>query len=250
MTIRDNLYSVAMERGLRQTTVRSYEILLTRLGLMDMDSVTPDELYQRLWSIDNPNTRRAAVIACRSVLGVTLKIPKPVSRRYELPDEDTLRLALMTSPHELRGLLMMYGGLRIGEACAVTAPDVMNDRLAVARQVIALTRTGQPTEYKVGPVKGTEGSVIVPWWLAERVKTIEDMARPASVRESLRRAGWKVGIQLNPHMLRHWFCTHLLAKGVALKLVSQQMRHSDVATTIRSYQQTNDGDIHKAWGEV
>jgi len=47
-----------------------------------------------------------------------------VPRRYVLPDEDTLRLALMTTPHETRGLLMMYCALRLGEACAVTSRDV------------------------------------------------------------------------------------------------------------------------------
>lgn len=251
MTVREQLFSIALERGLRETTVRSYEILLTRMGLMDKEAVSPDELYTALFTIDNPNTRRAAVIACRAVLGVKLKIPKAVGRKYNLPDEDTLRLALMTSPHEIRGLMMMYGGLRIGESCATTGQDVLSaDKLAVTRQVVALTRTGLPTEYKLGPVKGTDGEVTIPYWLADRIRSVDEMVRPASVRESLRRAGWKVGINLNPHMLRHWYATTLLNKGVALKLVSKQMRHSDVSVTLRTYQQVDEGDIHRAWGET
>lgn len=59
--------------------------------------------------------------------GWPLKIPKGLPRRYDLPSEDTLRLALMTSPHEPRGLLMMYAGLRLGECCAITTADVSGD---------------------------------------------------------------------------------------------------------------------------
>ena len=44
-------------------------------------------------------------MAVRSVLGLEIKIPRGVPRRYDLPDEDTLRLALTTTPHEVRGLL-------------------------------------------------------------------------------------------------------------------------------------------------
>ena len=75
------------------------------------------------------------------MLGFGFKIPRGVPRHYDLPDEDTLRLALMTSPHEIRGLLMAYAGLRLGEACAITRLDVAGDRLRVDKQVQALRET-------------------------------------------------------------------------------------------------------------
>ena len=106
MNTRERLASVALDKGLRQSTVQSYERLMNRLGIMDIDpsqEVVPD----RLFNIDNPNIRRAAVTALRSIFGWSIKIPKGIPRRYDLPNEDTLRLALMTSPHEARGLLMM-----------------------------------------------------------------------------------------------------------------------------------------------
>jgi integrase len=249
MTIRQKLYQQAMERGLRQTTVRSYETLLGRLGVLDLDYISPDDLYERLYRIDNPNTRRAAVIACRSVLGIKLKIPKGVPRKYNLPDEDTLRLALMTSPHEIRGLLMMYGGLRIGEACATVNTDANGDQLAVTRQVIQLHKTGEPTVTRIAPVKTTEGAITIPYWLSERLSGVTETAKPDSVRESLRRAGIKVGIALNPHMLRHWYATTLLERGLPFSLVSKQMRHSDIAVTLRTYSQTKSSDVHRVFGE-
>jgi integrase len=131
-TVRDRLYEVALEKGLRQSTLLSYRRLLGYAGLLDVPlaDITLEHVSDALWRVDNPNTRRAAVIAVRSVLGLSIKIPRGIPRRYDLPSEDTLRLALMTSPHEVRGLLMMYAGCRIGEACAITGADVQGDRLS------------------------------------------------------------------------------------------------------------------------
>lgn len=251
MTVRDLLYAIAFEKGLRQSTVLSYERLLGRLGLLDSDpaKVSQSDALDALWTIDNPNTRRAAVVALRSVFGWSVKIPRGVPRRYDLPDEDTLRLALMTTPHEPRGLLMMYAGLRIGEACAITATDVAGDRLRVDKQVQQLHQTGKPTTLRVGPVKTNVADVVIPHWLASVALSLDTTAKPDAVRESLRRAGAKVGIRLNPHLLRHWYATTLISRGVALNVVAEQMRHSDVSVTLRTYSQSNaEKSIHNLFG--
>ncbi len=251
MTVRERLHAIALDRGLRQSTVLSYERLLGRMDLLDRapDEVSQSEALDALWTIDNPNTRRAAVIALRSVFGWRIKIPKGVPRRYDLPDEDTLRIALMTSPHEARGLLMMYAGLRIGEACAITSSDVAGDRLRIDKQVQMLHQTGKPTQVRLGPVKTNVADVVIPHWLTPIVQSLDDTAKPDVVRESLRRAGLKVGIKLNPHLLRHWYATTLISRGVPLNVVSEQMRHSDVGVTLRTYSQsTAESNIHDLFG--
>ncbi len=250
MLVKSRIREIGLERGLRDTTLRSYETLLNRLDLLDREvsSVSREELLDLVWTLDNVNTRRATVIAMRSVFGIPLKIPKGIPRRYDLPDEDTLRIALMTSPHEMRGLLMMYAGLRVGEACAVTYRDVHGDRLTVDKQVQQLHRTGRPVSIRIGPVKASEASVIVPHWLSERLDGYDRTDVPSRVRESLRRAGRKVGIHLNPHMLRHWYATTMIERGVPLSLVSKQMRHSDVAVTLRAYSEHKDSQIHDVFG--
>ena len=106
-----------------------------------------------LWTLSNPNTRRGAAIAARRCWASRSRSARACPRRYTLPDEDTLRLALMTSPHEARGLLMMYCALRLGEACAITAGDLSGDRLRVDKQVQALRETGQPTIVRVTETK-------------------------------------------------------------------------------------------------
>lgn len=251
MNGRERLLVVALERDLRRSTVLSYERLLRGIGALDAD-VTKEEALDRLYGLDNPNTRRATVIALRAVYGWKLKIPKAVPRRYDLPDEDTLRLALMHTPHEVRGLLMMYAGLRIGEACAVTPSQLDGDRLTIDRQVQQLHQTGKETTLRISPVKASVASVVIPWWLCPLVNSLPSdgpLCKPDGVRESFRRAGNKVGIKLNPHMLRHWYATTLIAKGVALPVVSQQMRHSDISVTLRTYVQTDAGaSIHDLFG--
>lgn len=253
MDIRSLCERVGVEKGLRQSTIFSYRRLLLGAGITD-DSLSREEVESLLFDIENPSTRRATVIAVRSVLGHNIRIPKAPKRSYVLPSEDDLRLALMTSPHELRGLLMMYAGLRIGEACAVTSKSINGDKLLVDRQVIELYASSRETGaeakrvVRIGPAKTSEATITVPFWLAERVKSIDDTAVPSLVRESLRRAGKKVGIKLNPHQLRHWYATTLLERGAPLTLVQHQMRHSDIAITLRAYSEHSTEDIHKLFG--
>lgn len=250
-TVRQQLIDVALAKGLRQATLISYETMLGRVLDLDLAvaQVEQEAVLERLWLLDSPNTRRSTVIALRSVLGWQMKVPKGIARRYDLPDEDTLRLALMLSRHETRGLLMGWAGLRIGEACATTAADLVGeDRLRVAAQISQLHRTGHPTVVRRGPVKISEAEIVIPRWLVPRVQGLDCTVKPDAVREGLRRAGAKVGIVLNPHQLRHFYATNLLAKGVPLTVVQRQMRHTNVASTLR-YQQANDGEsIHDALG--
>jgi integrase len=251
MNVQDRLLEVALERGLRRSTLLSYRRLLNQVGLLDEEvgSVTREGALEALWTLQSPNTRRSACIALRAVLGLDIRVPKGVPKRYVLPSEDDLRLACMCSPHETRLLLLAYCGLRVSEAAAITGRDVHGDRLTVDKQVSQLFQTGQPTTVTIGPVKSREDTVILPQWLAPRVLLLEGTTRPDILRESLRRAGHKVGLSLSPHQLRHWYATELLARGVPLITVSRAMRHSDVTTTLRVYAQSDDGtEIHRAFG--
>jgi integrase len=252
-TVRDRLNEVALERDLKPSTRLQYIRCMKQLGILEepLASVTSELLNERLWAIVNPNTRRGCAAAARSVTGIKVRIGKAVPRRYDLPSEADLRFALMTSPHELRGLLAMYAGLRLGEACAVTRESLAGDRLRVDRQIQMLRETGKPTIMRVASVKAFEDDVVIPGWLAERVSTLErgDTAKPDGVRESVQRAFRRVGIKgMTFHGLRHWHATELLARGVPMIAVSRQLRHSDVATTMRIYIQVDQGAaIHQAF---
>lgn len=250
-TVRERLNEVALERDLRPSTRGAYLRAMIQLGIADelVAAVTPERVIEAAWQLGNVNTRRNALVAVRSVLGFQLRIPRGVPRRYNLPTEADLRLALLTSPYELRGLLSMYTGLRLGESCAVTRDSIQGRHLRIDRQVQALRVPGQPTEVRlVMQTKGAEADVWCPEWLLERVAGVREWDRPDPVRESLRRAFARVGIEgMTVHGLRHFFATTALDRGAPVALVSRALRHSDIATTLRTYHDTKIDAMEAFW---
>lgn len=253
-SIHDRLRSVAAERRLRDSTVFGYRHALARLNITD-DSISQAEVEARLWEIDSPNSRRQAVIAVRAVLGMPIQIPKAIPKRYDFPDEDTLRLVLMQSKHETRGLLMMYAGVRLAEVCAITHKSLRGDRLLIDRQVIELrastgiTGGDRETIKRLGPTKSREDDVIIPGWLVPRVEALISTESPRAVRESIQYAARKVGVKVTPHQLRHWYATESLRRGMSMKSVSRQLRHGDIATTMRTYAQADTArEVQETWG--
>ncbi|WP_338399701.1 site-specific integrase, partial [Streptomyces turgidiscabies] len=236
--------STLANRMVRQSTVRSYMQALRLLGLHEtpMSALSLQLLFSTLETVTNINTRRKYTVALRAIFrdelpGIKgLKIPKAVPREYDLPTEETLRFILMMSPFEFYGLLMMYGGLRIGEAVAITPKDLKGNILKVTRQ-------RDDMDHLV--LSKTQGDVVIPRWLAERVKAHKpETVTTGAVRESLWRYGKKVGVHVNPHMLRHWYATQLAKNKVSPKAAQKQLRHSDIKTTLDFYTQFSGKDIH------
>jgi integrase len=251
LTVRDRLNQVALERDLRPSTRIAYGRCLVQLGIADelVGDVTPELVTERLWRLQNPNTRRGAAIAARSVLGFKLKIGKSVPRRYVLPSEQDIRLAAMTSPHETRILLLAFCALRVSEAAAVTRADLSGDRLRVDKQNQTLRETGQPTITRITATKTAAADVPVPLWLIPQIEALTEPVKADNLRESLRRAGARVGVPMNPHMLRHWSATTLLERGASLVTVSRVLRHSTIQQTAAVYIQVDDAAaVHAAFG--
>jgi len=229
-------------RLLRQSTAASYLQSVRHLGLSEvpMERLSLGLLWEALETVPNRNTRRKHVIALRSIFRAEpwikeLRIPKSTARVYDLPDEDSIRFALMLSPYELQGLLMMYGGLRVAEACAVSPKALSGNVLNVHKQ---MDESGRILTSK------TVGDVVLPSWLCERVQGMKPFtSTPGAVRESMRRNGAKVGIVLGPHMLRHRYATEMVSRRVNPEIARQQLRHSDLKTTLGYYAQVSKDDI-------
>ncbi|TNM61552.1 site-specific recombinase [Streptomyces sp. NP160] len=205
-----------------------------------MNDFTPQLLHRTLLSVTNPNSRRKHIIALRSLFSdidwiKQFRIPKATARVYDLPSEETLRFTLALCPYELYGLMMMYAGLRSGEACAITRKDVKGNVLKVSAQRYD---NGTLTQAK------TTGEVIIPNWLADRIKVMEERTvTSGQIRESFRRYGVKTGIHLSPHMLRHWYATMMVNRRINPEIARRQMRHSDLKTTLNFYAQVSKNDI-------
>jgi len=48
---------------------------------------------------------------------------------------------------------------------------------------------------------------------------------------------------INPHMLRHWFATDMIRRGVNPEIARRQLRHKNIETTMKIYVQVNDSDL-------
>lgn len=244
-TVREYTIKVLASRQISSTTVHSYLQTIRQLHLDDipMSKISLQYLYEVLLSVDNPNTRRKHAIAFRSIFKEfpwikQLRIPRSPAKVYHLPSEDDIRFTLMLSPYELQGLLMMYAGLRSGEACDVKPTSVKGNVLHVFTQRYDSGRTAQAK---------TVGHVIIPSWLAARVRHMQyKVITPGMVRESFRRYGKKTGIHVNPHMLRHWYATQFTKNRINPEIARRQMRHSDLKTTLGYYTQVSPGEIEEA----
>ena len=48
---------------------------------------------------------------------------------------------------------------------------------------------------------------------------------------------------MNPHMLRHWYATDMIRRGVNPEVVRRQMRHKNVAITLKIYTQVRSEEV-------
>jgi integrase len=242
-TVKEFATATLRDRLIRESTSRSYmqTLWLLRLDHLPMSEISLAQLYRSLADITNMNSRRKHIVALRAVFRDVvpnlreLKIPKALAKVYQLPTEAELRFTLMMSPQEFQGLLMMYAGLRVGEACAITPKDIEGNVLHVHKQRDANGRL---------VMSKTQGQVVVPDWLADRIRTTKHHpVTPGAVRESFRRYGEKTGVPIMCHMLRHWYCTEMVNHRINPEIARQQMRHSDLKTTLGYYAQIKKSDI-------
>ncbi|MBJ6120450.1 tyrosine-type recombinase/integrase [Sphingomonas mollis] len=133
-------------------------------------------------------------------------------------------------------LLLLYGGgLRIGEALALTGAAMPLGE--------TLTVTGKRAKTRIVPLLPQVRVAIeeyvrqCPWPLL-RTEALFRGARggpldPAVVRLSVRGARARLGLgeRTTPHALRHSFATHLLGRGADLRSLQQLLGHASLSST-------------------
>lgn len=81
------------------------------------------------------------------------------------------------------------------------------------------------------PVKGEVGTPLT-------YKTVDSL---------FRRLSKKIGIKVNPHLLRHTHATELIRAGWDMAYVQQRLGHTDIQTTINTYIHLKDEDLFTAY---
>ena len=249
------LDDVIKSRPYKYSTKQSLILDVKRLGIMDLykSEVTSDLIRDTVDCIHNHNSRRRLYITARSIfkeLGVCQDLPKMegISRIYDLPEMEDLHDLIEQSKYRLQLFLCMYAGLRVGEACAVTPSKLEGNYLNVNE---AYSQDG----LHLGSPK-TYGKVLLPDWLAQEVREMKDedlwhigmttKLVSGSIYKLSRNRKWKAltgDKPVNPHMLRHFYATEMIKRGVNPEIVRRQMRHKNVSTTLRIYTQVRTEEL-------
>jgi len=136
--------------------------------------------------------------------------------------------------------LLLGTGLRLGEACGLDWGDVDLERSFV------LVRVSKSGKVRAVPMSDTATEALrkhkeatkvygprVPVFLGERTGK---RLRPASVSHAFPRLLTDAGLdRLTPHKLRHGAASLMVAKGVHMRVVAEQLGHANPALTARVY---------------
>lgn len=169
-----------------------------------------------------------------------LKSPKvPRSLPKSLTKEDVKKLIKAVPPTRKRDrliILLLYGtGLRASEVCNLKIEDVDFKR------GILIVKGGKGAKDRVVPIPDfllreiedylktrEDGSEYL---FVEVRREKKDKISPKTVWYLLKKYGEKAGIRVTPHMLRHSFATHMLEKGVDIRVIQEILGHSNLSTT-------------------
>jgi len=238
----------------KQTLVRDVK----KLGIWEMDAqdVTSAYIRDAVDRLGNHNSRRRLYITARTIFKdlnkcQDLPILESISRIYQFPEQAHLDYLINKSKYRLQLFLCMYGGLRLGEACAVTPDKLEGNYLRVDS---AFSQDG----LHLGSPK-TVGKVLLPQWLADEVRqmTPDDYWKLGMTTKMVSGSIYKIsrfkaamlltgGKPVNPHMLRHWYATDMVKRGISPEIVRRQMRHKKIETTMKVYVQVNSRDLEES----
>ena len=206
--------------------------------------------------VTTQSTRKRLFITARSIfkdLGLCQDLPnlEAEGKVYDIPTQEELEWLIERSKYRLQLLLCMFGGLRLGEACAVTPYKLTGDQLDVN---LAYSQDG----LYLGSPK-TYGKILLPHWLAEEIRAMkpDQYWKLGKTTKLVSHSTYKLsrgvkfqkmmgGKTVNPHMLRHWYATDMIRRGVNPEVVRRQMRHKNVSVTLKIYTQVRSEEIESS----
>jgi integrase len=183
------------------------------------------------------------------------------SKKVTIPPPESVEKAIKAAKPIIRMAItiMVTTGLRRGELLALRWQDIDLDAkvLHVTRNLGLVDR--KPT---IGPPKTSQSnrSVTLPdslinafrdyrqWqrteYMAEGYRPAEDIViptrkgeyyKPQSFSTTISYLGKKIGVNLTPHIFRHYHATHLLKAKVSPVTVKERMGHTHINTTLSIY---------------
>ena len=249
MLVSEYATNVINNRALKYGTRQSYFKIIKSLGIWDLAlaELNCAMVYDKVDQMRSHNVKKNIYICLRSVfkdLGIFNDLPilQGIAKQYDFPTQEELHELIERSKYRRILYLCMYAGLRVGEACAVIPGQLEGNYLTVDR---AFSQDGK----HLGSPK-TYGKVLIPEWLADEVRSMRkdeywQLGMPTQL------VSWACGNlskrrsrkHINPHMLRHWFATDMIKRGINPEIARRQLRHKNIETTMKIYVQVNNSDL-------
>ena len=136
--------------------------------------------------------------------------------------------------------VLYYGGLRVSEACTLKLTDV-----PITGEPYIRVRDGKGGKDRIVPLNSQAAAIIGDYldvrdsfpnafktealFLGTRGEPITRKMIPKMLNTQAKRA--IPNIHVHPHVFRHSFATHLIQRGVNVKIVQELLGHSNLATT-------------------
>ena len=132
--------------------------------------------------------------------------------------------------------VLAYGGLRISETLNLKVTDIN----LVSREILIVNERGDKSRTVF---MGEKVKIALQSWLRERKeKGIDcEFLFPSNRNKRLDRSvvnrlfntySAKIGKDITPHDLRHFFCSNAIEKGMSIHEVANQTGHSNIHTTM------------------
>ncbi len=139
-------------------------------------------------------------------------------------------------------LELLYGtGLRVSELVSLPRSALRGDRMMLTvkgkggrERILPLNQKARDILDKwIEAIRPPEKGAAEPKWLFPSWGEEGHLTRQKFARD-LKALGARIGIgdeRLSPHVLRHAFATHLLDRGVDLRVLQTLLGHADISTT-------------------
>lgn len=171
----------------------------------------------------------------------TPKLPRPLPKYLSEPEVDALLAAAATHPGAAGPLaraaleLLYASGMRVSELLSLR-------RTALAREAASLMIRGKGGKPRMVPLSAPAREAAAALTAAAGPRS-EWLFPGRNPRRAMTRQGFALLLKqvalaagldparVSPHVLRHSFATHLLARGADLRSLQTLLGHADIATT-------------------
>ena len=262
MKVSQYVTQLVESRPYKPTTKENYLRCIRKIGIWDMDvnSLTAALIMEKVAHVTR-RSQNTHLIVVKSLLkdindcgSVKIHAPR-MGKVYDLPSQEVLEWVIEKSPYKLQLQLMMYAGLRLGEACAITPRSLEGHE---GNYWLVIDQAWNLSGKILGAPK-TEGKVMIPDWLAQEVKNMKPSdywkkgkgthsitSHLSKLSKTKQYKALSNNKPVNPHMFRHWFATDMVKRGVNPEIARRQMRHASSITTLMIYTQVRNDDIRSS----